>query len=86
MEFEREDDDLFDVEITEQGPKPRVQRTKTAWEKQAETWAGPEHAFTCCGTVYRAMTAKDLALTRMVHERDVHSRTPRAPLALGQEV
>lgn len=68
-----------DVELTDDGPRPRRTRHESEWQKRLGTYAPPAHRFQCCGTWYGAMTAQALALTRRVHcERArAHQATPR---------
>lgn len=51
-------------------PAPR--RYVYPWEKQAMTWKTPELRFTCCGTIYAAMTAGELELMRSAHNKSSH--------------
>ena len=61
-----------EVDITEQGPRPRAKRFEYAWERVARESHAPEYHFMCCGTTYGAMTAQALALTAEVHQRMRH--------------
>jgi len=88
MEFDGEEG-LFDVDITEQGPRSRPRRPESAWEKQAATWHGTTHFFECCGTTFGAMNADTLAAMRRLHEASQYHRNQKptgAVLALGQDV
>lgn len=63
-------------------------RPVTEWEKQAASWNGTTHHFTCCGTTYGAMTAAALGVTRQVHNASPsHIKAqPKAPIVLGANV
>jgi len=69
---------LLEPEITEDGFRQRRPRDVRQWQKTAAASHPPEYHFTCCGTVYGAMTSAALAVTRQVHIR-VRHQNERAP-------
>jgi len=56
----------------ERPKRQKKSRHLTAWEAQSQTWHGPAQAFTCCGTIYRAMNQQILDMMKRAHQEQRH--------------